>query len=118
MTQENEIPYYELPDACLDRPSLATWLTEEGVEEDEACRPCVLPLVGKWYSEELRENGLGQEAEALDEFMERDDVDPLKLAEKLDSIKEMVDPNMVNRLKELDCEVQTNADNLTEVQDG
>jgi hypothetical protein len=102
------IPEYELPESC-NPVSMEEWLAQD---DPEACRPCVIPLLTAWYVEELAENGLVVQSAELKAFAEQPDIAPMQLAERLDTIKTTTHPNLVNRLKELDCEVQVNAQAL------
>ena len=45
---------------------------------------------------------------------QRDDVDPLQMAEELDNIKTNSQTGLANRLRELDCDIQVNADQFGE----
>lgn len=120
MTQENielKDPNepYEIPMACQDTLSMKDWLDREEPEDsDISCKPCVVPILTAWYSETLREYGQSDEADRLLELAQRDDVDPLQMAEELDNIKNNSQPGLANRFKELDCDIQVNADQFGE----
>ena len=106
---------YVLPEACQDTPSMQAWLeADSATDQDAACKPCVLPVVTQWYLEELAETGRSEMAVALEQMTKAEDIDPLKLAQELDNIKERVDPNFRNRLRELDCSLQVNAAGIAE----
>jgi len=119
MADATEIPEFELPEACSNVEGMKAWVEGESVEEGSTCRPCTVPIGARWYYDTLVEFGQDDLAEQLKEVMEQPDIEPLQLAEHLDIIKDAVDPNLVNRLKEFDCEIQVNAEALsTEVQNG
>ena len=98
---------YSLPEACQAAPSLEDWLQAE--DPDTTCKPCVLPVALQWYVETLDENGLAEMARGLETSAKSPTIDPLTLAQELDTIKARVDPNLRNRLRELDCTLQVNA---------
>lgn len=106
---------FELPLACQETPLMKDWMEQEEPEDSEIeCKPCAIPIATAWYSETLREYGLNDEADRLHELAQREDVDPLQMAEELDNIKNNSQPGLANRLRELDCDIQVNADQFGE----
>ena len=106
---------------CQNVPSMTDWLQADLDEGETECRPCVIGINGSWYIEELKEKGLPEVAARLENLEQNGEVEALRLAQEMDSIKEDVDQSVRERLKELDCTVQVNAKDLNlemEAEDG
>lgn len=75
------------------------------------CRPCTLGPVTQWYHSELTEQGKPEMAKKLEELADGlDESSPdamVILCKTLDTIKSEVPPELRDRLKEFDCEVQS-----------
>jgi hypothetical protein len=88
---------------------MEAWLSED---QEGLCKPCVLPVALAWYSEALEEQGQGPMADSLKALANDPSIQPLQLAQELDRIKATVPSDLAQYLKELDCTVQVNAEEL------
>lgn len=94
-----------MPECPIKLKPMSEWVKEEDTEG--SCRTCVLTPVVQWYMSELEERGKKALAKELETVAEADDSDYLKICQKLDSIKEKVEPALADRLLEFDCAAQT-----------
>lgn len=90
------------------------WITQGEGEDNQICRPCVLPFSLQWYADTLRESGDESRAKQLEDFADDSETTPLQVAETLDIIKTEVSDSLRERLFELDCQLQVNAASLQE----
>lgn len=106
LTPDNEVfAQVKLPpdSPCSKVKPMAKWI--EGGDSSE-CRPCLLGPTVQWYQSELEEKGYPRLAVELTNLVEREEVDPLTLCEKLDKIKATVGRPVRERLLEFDCATQ------------
>jgi hypothetical protein len=83
-------------------------------ENENTCAPCVLPVALTWYWEALEEHGRPELGAELRQLADGPEITALQLAQKLDKIKDAVTGGLRSYLKELDCTLQVNANNLIE----
>lgn len=94
-----------------DEPELLpmkNWIADDPDPSDEEnCRPCALPVTITWYADELKERGRADLADEL----ERTGValPPLTVAEEMDRIKAIVEPETRARLEDFDKATQVNS---------
>ena len=89
----------------LPLKSMEDWI--KGEEKDGECRPCTLGPVTQWYVDVLKENGHPDKATEIEQMVKDDSLEPLTLCQKLDTIKEEVEPSIRERLKDFDCSAQS-----------
>ena len=95
-------PVDNLEETCNPQP-LLEWI-QEAPDDDELCRPCILPVTVSWYDQELRERGLLTLAEELQQVQEAEEVEPL--ARFMDDLKERVPADVRDALRAYDCITQ------------
>lgn len=90
-----------MSDPCVNLPTLETWIRGGTSAE---CRPCKLAFLTPWYRDLLKDNGLPDEAQVVEQMHETDD--PVQVARALDAVKKRVPPELTAKLREYDCAVQ------------
>jgi len=84
---------------------MGEWIRLEPKDPD-VCPACIVGVVAKWYQEELTERNLSDQANELLALGTNPEGTPEGVAEKLDSIKEVVDGSTKCRLLDFDCQAQ------------
>jgi len=100
---EKLVNIYGQPDGFAVE-SMLDWAKEDA---GDACRACELPVTVQWYVDELKAQH--QDGLADDLAQAGESADPLTVAEKLDKIKESVDPDLRTRLVDFDTATQVNS---------
>jgi G3E family GTPase len=88
-------------DPCVSTISMRDWIQQPG--DGKVCRPCLLGPVIQWYSDVLKEKGLGDLATEVVNAVEEGEI---VAATKLDEVKDKVSPEVKARLREFDCQAQ------------
>ncbi len=94
-----------MSDDCAQVQPLEEWV-DGGSAAD--CRTCQIGLMVPWYRDALKSQGLGAEAQSLEEIAERGD--PVQVARALDAVKGRVPPELSKTLHGYDCAVQQKED--------
>lgn len=81
------------------------WLAERPDSGPNGCRPCGLTHAAGWYVDQLKEDGLAEEATELQEALMQTET-PEQAAALLDEVKTKLPEAQRIRLTELDCSVQ------------
>ena len=110
--QEEHVEEKTDEDPCACTMPVKDWLAQDPDPDKPGCRPCVLPFLVQWYGQELGERNMPEQAAKFQGLENVESLEPETVAELCDQVKEEVDEDTRNRLREFDCHVQVNVETL------